>query len=135
MFWMSVAPRILVIMPDQWRRALLRAALREVGYDAIGARNMDDARRYRAIEPGRGPVKLVLVDQEAVADGMDELRDILASHHDPPAILVAPATRALPDGPWSRIVHRPVSVADLVTEVESELPLPAEARHPLDPAP
>jgi hypothetical protein len=122
-------------MPDQWRRALLRAALREVGYDAIGARNMDDASRYRAIEPGRGPVKLVLVDQDAVANGMDELRDILASHHDPPTILVASATRALPDGPWARTVRRPASVADLVTEVESDIPLPAEARHPLDPAP
>jgi hypothetical protein len=112
---------------------LLRAALREVGYDAIGARNMDDARRYRAIEPGRGPVKLVIVDQDAIADAIDELRDILASHHDPPATLVTRATHAPPAGPWSRVVSRPVFVADLVAAVESQLPLPIEARRPLDP--
>ena len=130
---MSLAPRILVIMPDQWTRALLRAALRETGYDAIGARDMEDAARYRAIEPGRGPVNLVLVDQDATATGMDALRDILSSHHDPPTVLVAHATHAPADGPWSRVVRRPLSVADLVAVVESELPLPTEGRHPVDP--
>jgi hypothetical protein len=120
-------------MPDQWRRALLRAALREAGYDAIGARDTEDAARYRAIEPGRGPVSLVLVDQDATANAMDDLRDILASHHDPRTVLIKHATHAPPDGPWSRTVGRPLSVADLVAAVESELPLPAEARHPLDP--
>jgi DNA-binding response OmpR family regulator len=132
---MVPAPRILVIMPDQWRRALLRAALREIGYDAIGARNMEDAGRYRPIEPGRGPVKLVVVDQDAVVAATSELRDILASHHDPPVVLVTHASHAAPSGPWSRVVSRPVSVAELVTAVESEVPLPTEAKHPIDPAP
>jgi len=130
---MSLAPRVLVIMPDQWRRALLRAALREAGYDAIGARDMEDAARYRVIEAGRGPVELVLVDQDATANAMDDLRDILESHHDPPAVLLGHATHAAPAGPWSRILGRPVSVADLVVAVQSELPLPIEGRHPLDP--
>jgi hypothetical protein len=122
-------------MPDQWRRALLRSALREAGYDAIGARDMEDAARYRVIEPGRGAVELVLVDQDATANAMDDLRDILASHHDPPAVLIGHTTHAAPAGPWSRILGRPVSVADLVAAVQSELPLPMDARHPLDPAP
>ena len=122
-------------MPDHWRRALLRAALREAGYDAIGARDMEDAARYRVIEPGRGPVGLILVDQDATANAVDELRDILASHHDPPAVLIAHATHAPPAGAWSRIVARPVSVADLVAAVEAEVPLPVERRHPVDPIP
>lgn len=122
-------------MPDQWRRALLRAALREAGYDAIGARDMEDAARYRVIEPDRGAVRLALVDQDATANAMDDLRDILASHHDPPVVLIGHATHAAPAGPWSRILGRPVSVADLVAVVQSELPLPMDARHPLDPAP
>ena len=130
---MSLSPRVLVIMPDQWRRSLLRAALREAGYDAIGARDMDDAARYRVIEPGRGPVDLVLVDQDATANAMDDLRDILASHHDPPALLIGHATHAAPAGPWSRTLGRPVSIADLVIAVQLELPLPIEGRHPLDP--
>jgi DNA-binding NtrC family response regulator len=130
---MFLAPRVLLIMPDQWRRALLRAALREAGYDAIGARDMEDAARYRVIEPGRGAVHLVLVDQDATANAMDELRDILASHHDPPAVLIGHATHAAPAGPWSRILRRPVSVEDLVAATEAELPLPIERRHPVDP--
>ena len=114
---------------------MLRAALREAGYDAIGARDMEDAARYRVIEPGRGPVDLVLVDQDATANAMDDLRDILASHHNPPSVLIAQATHAAPAGSWSRIVPRPVSVADLVAAVESQLPLPSEAKHPVDPVP
>ena len=29
----TLPPRILLVMPAQWPRALLRASLREVGYD------------------------------------------------------------------------------------------------------
>ena len=32
---MQVPPRVLIVMDDQWHRALLRAALRDVGYDAM----------------------------------------------------------------------------------------------------
>lgn len=129
---MILAPRVLIVMSDQWRRALLRAVLRQDGYDAVGARSLEDARRYRAIEPGRGAVRLLVVDQDAVAQAMDELSEILASHHDPRVVLVAHATHDLPVGPWSRIVQRPVSVADVVAAVEAELALPGDARRPLD---
>jgi len=129
---MSLPPRILVIMSDQSRRALIRAALREVGYDAIGASDMDEARRYRAIEPGRGTVQLVVVDQDNAVREMAELREILASHHGPRVVLLAHATHEPPAGPWSRIVRRPVSVEDVVAAVRSELPLPEQSRNPLD---
>ena len=126
------APRILVVMPDQGKRALIRAALREVGYDAIGATNLEEARRYRAIEPGRGTVRLLVVEQDATANATDELHELLASHHDPPAVLIAHATHDVPAGPWSRILRRPVSVAEIVAAVESEVSLPDDARHPMD---
>lgn len=32
-----LAPRVLILQPDHWPRALLRAELREAGYDAVGA--------------------------------------------------------------------------------------------------
>jgi hypothetical protein len=129
---MFLAPRVLLILPDQWRRALLRAALRENGYDAVGARDIEDARRYRAIEPGRGAVQLAIVDDDVVKNGSEEVSEILASHHHPRVVLVAQATREPVTGPWSRIVRRPLSVEDIMAAVRSELPLPEEARRPLD---
>ena len=96
---------------------------------------MEDAARYRVIEPGRGAVHLVLVDQDATANAMDDLRDILASHHEPPAVLIGHATHAAAAGPWARVISRPLSIAEILAVVESELPLPAEGRHPVDPVP
>jgi hypothetical protein len=125
---------VLLIVGDQWDRSFIRAALREVGYDAIGARNSAEARRYRSIEPGRGAVGLIVADHEAAAD-RDALNDVVASHRAPPVILVAQGTRAPPSGSWSRVIRRPLSVADVVAAVESALPLAADARRPLDDSP
>ncbi len=123
-------------MPDQWPRALLRAALREVGYDAVGARSVAGARRQPALEPGRGAVALVVVDQDAVAAHEEELHDLLTSLGNPPALLLAHPTRQPPAGAWTRVIRRPVSVDELVTAVQSLVPLPEEARQPVDrPAP
>src|SRR5262245_41906121 len=127
----GLPPRVLVIIGDQWDRSFIRAALREVGYDAVGARNPAEARRYRSIEPGRGTVALIVADHEAAAE-RDALSDVIASHRGPPVIIVARGTQAPPPGSWSRVIRRPLSVADVVAAVESTLPLPAEARHPLD---
>src|SRR3954470_19927901 len=53
-------PRVLLVMPDQWPRALLRAALRDAGYDAVGAPGLSAALRYRPAVADRGPVRLVV---------------------------------------------------------------------------
>lgn len=53
-------------MPEHWPRALLRAALREAGYDAVGAPGLSGALRYRAAAPDRGPVRLVVIDRDAL---------------------------------------------------------------------
>jgi hypothetical protein len=127
----AAPPRVLLIIGDQWERALIRASLREVGYDAVGARNPAEARRYRPIEPGRGAIGLIVADHEAAAD-REALNDMVASHRDPPVILLARSTSETPKGAWTRVIHRPLSVADLVAAVESLLPLPPDARHPLD---
>jgi DNA-binding response OmpR family regulator len=124
---------VLVVMPDQWPRALLRAALREAGYDAVGARDLIAALRASRAEPGRGPVRLVIVDQSALGSASDEqLGRLLARHGTPTAILLARAAVAARAGPWRRVIRRPVSVADIVTAVQAVLPLPPEGRHALD---
>jgi hypothetical protein len=126
----SPAPRGLLVMPDQWPRALLRSALREVGYDAVGTRTPASALRVRASDPR--PMGLIVVDQAALASGEDAaLARLLARHDNPPTILVARATASTPAGAWQRVLRRPLSVADLAAAVESLLPLPPGARHPV----
>src|SRR4051794_21364037 len=103
-------PRVLLVMPEQWPRALLRAALREVGYDALGAPGLGGALRYRAEVPGRGPVRVVLVDQGVLQgdEAFPLLTTLLHRHGDPTPILLARAAPMprLPDkaepGPWAR---------------------------------
>jgi hypothetical protein len=124
----SAAPRVLLVMPEQWPRALLRAALRETGYDAVGAPGLAGALRYRASVPERGPVRLVLIDQAALtAADAGELAAL--SHRHGPAAPLPPAAQ---DIAWHRIVRRPASIAELVDAVRAALPLPPGSVGPLD---
>lgn len=125
------APRVLVVLPDQWPRALLRAALREVGYDAIGTRSPAGAALQRPAA-GRGPLGLVIVDAGALG-GEDATRALGEARRGGAAIaLLAPAGQPPPPGPWDRILRRPASIGELVRAVEEMLPLSPEARKPLD---
>ena len=129
----NVSPRVLVVMTDQWPRALLRAALRDVGYDAVGTRSLETALRLPDVETDRGPVRLIVLDQSAVGASIGaELEELLARHRTPPLLLIASATVEAPAGPWQRVLRRPVSVADILAAVEKMLPIPAAARRPLD---
>lgn len=125
-------PRILLVMPAQWPRALLRAALREAGYDASGTRALRAALHLAAPGAGRAPVRLVVLDQEALTeeDGHDleELRRSSGAS----VMLLAPAMRRVPEGPWSRVVRRPTSIGTLVQAIECLVPLAPEARRPID---
>jgi DNA-binding response OmpR family regulator len=128
----TLSPRVLIVMPEQWPRALLRAALREAGYDAVGTRNLDTALRVRPEEPDRGRIWLVIVDQSAASGAELQLQRLLSLHGTPPTILLARPTLAAPEGPWQRVLKRPVSVDEMVTAVRESLPLTSELRHPID---
>jgi hypothetical protein len=127
-------------MPEQWPRALLRAALREVGYDALGAPGLAGALRYRVQASGRGPVRLVLVDQAVLQgdEGPSLLTTLLRRHEEPAAILLARAMstpRSLEEAvaaPWTRVIRRPVSIDSIVTAVQDLLPLPSGSSRPID---
>ena len=128
-----ISPRVLVVMRDQWRRAGLRAALREVGYDAVGARDGVEALLVKADAPQRGRVGLIIADQDSVTE-----RAIAALHDrnpSAPMVLLARATLEAPRGDWSRVLRRPFSIADVVTATEELLPLVEPLRHPLDETP
>ncbi len=130
---LSPPPRVLLVMPEQWPRALLRAALREVGYDAVGTRRLTSALRVNPDEPDRGPVRLVILDQSVFGgDAGGELAELLARNGSPATILLARPTLAVPDGPWQRVLQRPVSVGEIVEAAQASLPLSLQHRHPLD---
>jgi hypothetical protein len=124
-------------MPDQWPRALLRAALRESGYDALGAPGLTGALRYRADAPDRGPVRVILVDQGAlIGENAGARLNALARRHGNPALVLLGRAGAGPDstpeGGWRRTVRRPASIAELVEAVRALIPLPPNAARPLD---
>jgi hypothetical protein len=124
-------PRVLLVMSDQWPRALLRAALREVGYDASGTRVLSMVRGRIAPEAGRGPVRLVVLDQNALTEADAPELEALSSAGIP-IVLLAPAVRRLHGGPWTQVIRRPFSIGDLVQAIERLVPLAPEARRPVD---
>jgi DNA-binding response OmpR family regulator len=127
-------------MPEQWPRALLRAALREAGYDALGAPSLAAALRYRAQSRDRGLVRLILVDQAVLADEESAtLLDALLRRHGYPApVLLARAMPAHPlpttaaPIPWLRVIRRPASIAELIAAVQALLPLPPGSGRPIE---
>jgi hypothetical protein len=126
-------PRVLLVMPAQWHRALLRAALREVGYDASGALTMEGAVNQSAPDPARGTVRLIVVDQEALTDEEWPRLEVLQNRApDAALLLLAPRTRPVREGPWASIVRRPTSIAEIVEVIERLVPVPPERRHPIE---
>jgi hypothetical protein len=136
----SPPPRVLLVMPEQWPRALLRAALREAGYDALGTPSLAAAFRYRTQSPDRGLIRLILIDQAVLEDEESAtiLDALLRRHGYPAAVLLARAMPAHPlpapavSAPWRRVIRRPASIADLVAAVQALLPLPPGSGRPIE---
>jgi hypothetical protein len=128
----ALPPRILLVMPAQWPRALLRAALREVGYDAIGTRTVKGARVLLLSGEGRGPVRLILIDQDALTEDAQGDLEMLRRDSDAPLVLLAPATRRVSEGGWTGVLRRPLTVGELAQAIERLVPLSPTARRPID---
>ncbi len=115
-------PRVLIVMPDQWSRALLRAELLERGLDTVGAPDMVAALLCRPIETGRGWVEVILIDQDALDERGARLVDLLLSRHKRArALLLASVLLERPSGPWHRILYRPASLDRLAREIADTL--------------
>lgn len=127
------APRVLIVEPGQWPRALLRAALRESGYDAIGARGLLEAFTQAPDAPGRGPVRALVIDEDALVEDHFQRVERLRDHFGGPTmLLVAHAGHPAPPGPWTRVLRRPIALEEIAAAVRALLPLPPGAALPLD---
>ena len=136
-------PRILIVSPDQRSRALLRAELREAGYDAIGASSLTTALRYPPHEPDRGPVRLFIVDGGAAA-APALLERTRARYPESRFLLIqsgagaaSPAPPGPPDlpgapGPWQRVLRRPITIGAIVAAARELVPLPPELQVSID---
>src|SRR5512138_368335 len=116
-------PRILVVMPEQWPRSLLRAELIEAGYDVLGARDRMEADHLLEGSGDRGPVRMVLIDQAAVSA---QAGDAGAWGQLAPGalhVLLASGLGQVPDGPWSKVLRRPLRLGEIVAAVSASVPL------------
>ena len=112
-------PRVLLVMPEHWPRALLRAELIERGYDVVGAPDLQTALLARPVEKERGPVRVIVIDQEALVEPQNRLLDLLLSRHrNPRLVLLARAQLETPSGPWDQIVRRPALIGEIASAVE-----------------
>lgn len=129
----ALLPRIVFVSDDQWLRAGLRAELRERGYDAIGARDVAEAARTAKPEAGRGPVRLVLVDQASLGDELDAdaVRRVHRATWNAPMVLIASGNRPQAQGEWTDVLRRPITIGEIADYVSRALPH-AHADGPLD---
>lgn len=125
-------PRILLVMPEHWPRALLRAELIERGYDVVGTPDVATALLSRPAEKDRGPVRVIVIDQDVLAEPQSRLLDLLASRH-PNArlVLLARAQLETPPGAWDKIVRRPALIGEIASLIEQALS--AAGDQPLSP--
>jgi len=122
---MGLPPVILLVLPDHWARALLRAELIERGYDTVGAPDLRTAFRFPSLGEPRGPVRLVVLDEAALDGDEHRVLDLVLSEHGrPPVLLLARAFQEPSPGPWARVVRRPFALGELVAIVEKMVPLP-----------
>jgi hypothetical protein len=135
----SPPPRVLVIDPEQWPRSLLRATLRERGYDAIGTRSVESALRLPASAPERGPVGVLIFDQHALRDvesetGRANATALLERYPSAATALLARVNVQPPmlSRPWTIILRRPITVEEIASAIEALRPLAPEAHKPLD---
>ena len=56
---------VVLVMPQHWERAILRAELIERGHDVVGMRHLGDLLAFYAAEAGHAPIGVVLVDRTA----------------------------------------------------------------------
>src|SRR5262249_6249089 len=98
---------------------LLRAELIERGYDVVGAPDLQTALLARPVEMDRGPVRVIVIDQETLVEPQSRLLDLLLSRHqNPRLVLLAKAQLGTPSRPWDQNRGRPALSGEIASAVE-----------------
>src|SRR5262249_24518470 len=114
-------PRLLLVQPDDELRVLLRAELVERGYDAIGVPDVGLALEVPPLAPGRDAVRLILMEQSGADD--TETERLLRQHPLARRWLLASAwTTERAGSPWQKVLRRPLTIEQVVREIERALP-------------
>jgi CheY-like chemotaxis protein len=127
----AVPPRVLIVQAAQWPRALLRAALRHEGYDALGARDLREALAYPEAEDDRGPLGLIILDRDVLGDNA-AVAQLLKRYPTALTLVLESAFHPPVQEPWQHVLRHPVTIADIVSTTQQLLPLPSPAAHPID---
>jgi hypothetical protein len=116
-------PKVLIVMAAQWPRALLRAALREAGYEALGTPSLHDALAVPAGNGASVSVALIILDH-TISESQDDslLAELLARHPAALTLKLESAFHHSPPGAWSHVLRHPVTIAEIVNAIESLLP-------------
>ena len=108
-------PIVFVIARDWTLRAAVRAELIELGIEALGMEETDDA--GRAVAGGQMPSVVVLEASEPLA-GNHAIQDLVRRV---PTVLVASRTETFPLPPVAALLYRPVRIGDIVARVRELL--------------
>ncbi|HEX7119443.1 MAG TPA: hypothetical protein VF212_11685 [Longimicrobiales bacterium] len=122
------APRVLIVMPDDWPRALLRTKLRDRGYNAIAAPSLADAFVYPVSDPEAGTIRLLVLDQAAL--DAEALERFTQRHRGVRVLLLAFSTGEAPPGPWAAVIRRPAQAGEVPQAIEEIVPLTPVVHRP-----
>ena len=110
-------PRVLVVMEAQWPRALLLAALQDAGYDTLGAATVAEALAHPAREPGRSPIRLIVVDHH-LSPNESAVADLLRHFEGAVPLRLRSALQPATPGTDSESLRYPLTIGDVVQRVE-----------------
>lgn len=120
------APRVVVVVPEPARRALLARALAEEGYEALCVPTLMALLTGPAPAPGAAPAGVILLEEDALAFGWEQLLRLAQRRHGvSEAVLLAGADSPVPPGDWALVLRRPLRVGEVVRGVTGRLPAAA----------
>ena len=105
---------VLVVGRDWKFRALLRAQLREEGFEARGFESLTDVFPELS-SAGTAPAALIFDTADAPQPELDSLASLKAPC---PVVVVATADESIA-APQARVLRRPVAIGALVTELRA----------------
>jgi hypothetical protein len=110
---------VWILESDHWPRALLRAELLERGYDAIAFENAEQAREAALAHTVVWPPEVMLVDLAHTDEGEVVAFAQLAAKRGVPLVALARAagTTREPPGPWTTLLHRPITLGQIADTI------------------